>query len=263
MAIPSLYQKSLARIYEMYSKDAGKALIHLGTAGTALSTVAQSTMIAKNKDIAGKDKGFLITQEITDGAINVGLLYTLSQAVKGIADSLVETGGISLSKTNELIDKFNKYNYNRNDWLANYTNNYVKSVINSNTIDSARKQEILNKSNQNTTLFYEKIISDLENAKKFAAKPKNLASIANRGNTNKELLETVKKAQKEFIGFKNGVGVIAAIAASVLASNIIAPCCRNAVANKVQDIKKNYEPIAIKLPANVLNNATTNKAVIA
>lgn len=59
------------------------------------------------------------------------------------------------------------------------------------------------------------------------------------------------------LGFKNGVGVIAAIAASVLASNIITPICRNIVANKCQDSCKKQEkkPVYNNMPINSVFNA--------
>lgn len=184
MTTPSLYQKALAQIYKSYSHDVGKALVHMGTIGWLFSALAQVTMIATNKNIEKKEKKFLIPQEIADGAINVGLFFTISKLIKDYADNLVESGKISLETTEQILSKF------RND-------------------------------NQ--------------------TKQSSLASIANKNNktVNKELLNLLKQGQKEFHGFKNGVGVIAAIGASVLASNIITPVCRNIVANKFQDKYKN------------------------
>ena len=49
MPQPSMYQKALAEIYRLYSQDAGKALVHLGTVGTVFSAAAQTSMIAKKQ----------------------------------------------------------------------------------------------------------------------------------------------------------------------------------------------------------------------
>jgi hypothetical protein len=237
MTTPSLYQKALAQIYKSYSHDVGKALVHMGTIGWLFSALAQVTMIATNKNIEKKEKKFLIPQEIADGAINVGLFFTISKLIKDYADNLVESGKISLETTEQILSKFRNDNQTRSNWVEGIIEKYTESVKNDNTLSAIEKKNILKKSKQYRTLFYEKTIGELEKA----AKQSSLASIANKNNktVNKELLNLLKQGQKEFHGFKNGVGVIAAIGASVLASNIITPVCRNIVANKFQDKYKN------------------------
>ena len=240
MPQPSMYQKALAEIYRLYSQDAGKALVHLGTVGTVFSAAAQTSMIAKNKELDKKEKDFLMTQELADGAINVGLFYTISKAIKDYSDKLVETGMISLDSTEKILAKFRKDHHSNPVWLEQATKDYVESVKNSPFIDTFEKQNVIGKQNQYRTLFYERTIADLEKAIKADAKP-SLTRKAINPSTNKELLAALKKGQKEFLGVKNGVGVIAAIAASVLASNIITPVCRNAVANTIQAKKEKTE----------------------
>lgn len=219
MITPSTYQRGLANIYKAYSQDVGKALFHLGTAGTVLSAAAQTGMVATNKDLNKKEKAFLMNQEIADGAINVGLYYTICKLIKDKADHLLESGKIVLDKTDSIVSKLKDIPQNNRDWLKNYAHRYncdTNKVI-----------------TDYTSLFYENSIKNLEKQ----IKGNRLADFANKASQQKnaELLKLLKQGQKEFLGFKNGVGVIATIAASVLASNIIAPVCRNIVANEVKD----------------------------
>ncbi len=254
MTTPSLYQRALAQIYKSYSHDVGKALVHMGTIGWLFSALAQVTMIATNKNIEKKEKQFLIPQEIADGAINVGLFFTISKLIKDYADNLVESGKISLETTEQILSKFRNDNQTRSNWVEGILEKYTESVKNNNTLSAIEKKDILKKSKQYRTLFYEKTIGELEKS----AKSSSLAAIANKNNTtvNKELLNLLKHGQKEFHGFKNGVGVIAAIGASVLASNIITPVCRNIVANKFQDKYKkkiDRKPVYSYTPSATFN----------
>lgn len=257
MTSPSLYQQALAQIYKSYSQDVGKALVHMGTAGWLFSAIAQVAMIATNKNMDKKEKQFLIPQEIADGAINVGLFFTVSKLIKDYADKLVETGKISLKKTDAIIDRLNNTNMNNNLYIKDIADKYAQNVRNSN-IDETVKKSVLNRKSKYTSLFYEKAISELENLSTqknniFKNKTSNL--IAHKADQN--LLNALKQGQKEFLGFKNGVGVIAAIAASVLASNIITPVCRNIVANKCQDSCKKHEQKSVynNMPINPVFNA--------
>ncbi len=257
MTSPSLYQQALAQIYKSYSQDVGKALVHMGTAGWLFSAIAQVAMIATNKNMDKKEKQFLIPQEIADGAINVGLFFTVSKLIKDYADKLIETGKISLKKTDAIIDRLNNTNQSNTSYIKGISDKYTEMVQKAN-IDETLKKNILNGKDKYTSLFYEKAISELENLSKskgniFSKNANNL--IAHKADQN--LLNALKQGQKEFLGFKNGVGVIAAIAASVLASNIITPVCRNIVANKCQDSCKKQEkkPVYNNMPINPVFNA--------
>lgn len=104
MPTPSLYQKSLAQVYKLYSHDVGRALVHMGTMEWFFSSLAQVTMIAANKKIDKKEKKFLIPQEIVDGAINVG---------------------ISLETTEKILAKFRNDNQTCSNWVRGITEKYV------------------------------------------------------------------------------------------------------------------------------------------
>lgn len=227
MITPSLYQKGLAQIYKSYSQDVGKALFHLGTAGTVLSATAQTATVATNKSLNKKEKAFLMNQEIADGAINIGLYYTICKLIKDKADNLVESGKIILDKTDSIISRLNNTKQSNMDWIKREVNFLDNNTTAANSQTKLRKNY--------TSLFYENTIEKLEKQ----MNNRILASLANKASqqNNAELLKLLKQGQKEFLGFKNGIGVIAAIGASVLASNIITPICRNIVANEIKDQK--------------------------
>ena len=88
----SLFQKSLTKIWDTYSKDVGKSLIHLGAVGWIFGALAQIGALAFNKKIDKEEKNFLFPQEIADGIINVGLYYTICQGIKSFADKCVDKG---------------------------------------------------------------------------------------------------------------------------------------------------------------------------
>lgn len=237
MPDPSFYQKSLAHIYKLYSNDVGKALVHMSTIGWLFSSLAQITMIATNKNMDKKEKKFLIPQETADCVVNVGLYYTICKLIKDYTDNLVESGKISLETTEKILSKFRNDNQTCSNWVRGITEKYVEGIKSDNALSKNEINDILKKENQYRTLFYEKTIKELEKA----TNQVGLSTLTkkNCSNANKEMLNLVKKGQKEFLGFKNGVGVIAAIGASVLASNIITPVCRNIVANNFQNKYKN------------------------
>ena len=72
-------QSILSKIWHKYAEDVGISLIHLGALGWFLSSAAQLAMIITNKDIDKKEKQFLIPQEASDGAINSGDDWILSE----------------------------------------------------------------------------------------------------------------------------------------------------------------------------------------
>lgn len=100
------FQNLIEKVWGQYGDDVGKSLIHLGAVGWFFSAVAQIGMIATNKDIEKKEKKFLIPQEIADGVINVGLYYSICQAIKYIGDSLAENSVIMTQTTGKTIKRY-------------------------------------------------------------------------------------------------------------------------------------------------------------
>jgi len=97
----------LKSLWGGYSDDVGKALIHLGATGWFFSALAQIGMIATNENIDKKSKKFLIPQEITDGAINVTLYYTISQGIKHFGEFVLDKGKIITNSSADIVKKIN------------------------------------------------------------------------------------------------------------------------------------------------------------
>lgn len=207
MQQPSFFQKCLTKIWDTYSKDVGKSLIHLGAVGWLFGALAQVGALAFNKKIDKEEKNFLFPQEIADGVINVGLYYTICQGIKTFADKCVDKGKFIPKNVNEAFEKL----------LAN------KHLFST----QEQSQIFANKKNITETL---SAVTD-------SSFIKNLAPAVRDFITNE-----IKPAAAKMSGWKNGVGTLATFGASVLACNIITPYARNIVASKIQSMtgKKTY-----------------------
>ncbi len=207
MQQPSFFQKCLTKIWDTYSKDVGKSLIHLGAVGWLFGALAQVGALAFNKKIDKEEKNFLFPQEIADGVINVGLYYTICQGIKTFADKCVDKGKFIPKNVNEAFEKLlaNKHFFSTQE----------------------QSQIFANKKNITETL---SAVTD-------SSFIKNLAPAVRDFITNE-----IKPAAAKMSGWKNGVGTLATFGASVLACNIITPYARNIVASKIQSMtgKKTY-----------------------
>lgn len=186
-----IFQSALTKIMNTYSADFSKALLHTGVVGYASSSAAQVGSIILKDDTTAENKKYMIHQEITEGAVNTLLFYTVCQYVKAKTEQLINQGNILPKTTRALLDELK-----------------VKQVENvglylENLLEKSKNPEM-------TT----KIIKALEHLKVY-------------------MIPTVTTA--------------AAFGAAVLASNIIAPICRNLIAGhlhkKEQKVMRfsNYE----------------------
>lgn len=220
----------LKELWNGYSDDVGKSLIHLGATGWFFSALAQIGMIASNDNIEKKEKRFLIPQEITDGVINVTLYYTVCQGIKHVGEFIVENGKILTSEIANFMKKLE----------PNVGENYV---LNINKISNAFRSVGLVNSNSknNITDIVKGTIEYLRNENTIAISsfnrefPKIAEQIKNNFSSNVgQSIDTLKTILQNFKKFKNGIGVLTAISASVLACNIITPVFRNISANYFQ-----------------------------
>ena len=246
------YTALLSKIFNYYGQDVGKSLIHLGALGWFLSALAQVTMIIRNKDIDKKEKQFLVPQEIADGVINVGLYYTICQGIKSGCDKMLEKGHILTEKSLRTILQLKP--------TPNSCSDYIKGM---NEIFLARGFVKKNKSVGPLTNFYNGSMYMLE---LFRKKPAEVDKILDNnpmlkstfGNIRSDELikrtdRFLNRAAKEYAGFKNGMGVVAAVGASILACNLITPITRNMTASayqkrvlKRQQQIKNKTQLAVK-----------------
>ncbi len=237
-----------------YADDVGIALIHLGAAGWVLSALAQILMLAHNKDIDKKEKRFLIPQEIADGVVNVGLYYSICQIIKNIGDYMSENIQYMTQKSNDFL-KITKPDSRSN---LEFIKGFAETFRN-NGITTVKKQRQNMSAFLDGTLNYLKGKNVPENftpGADFKTAFENLA----KGRTLEQQIDLVEDVQRNFNGYKNGVGVIAAVGASILACNIITPVVRNIMANYSQKrlMRKNASAVQVEKPstANVYYNKT-------
>lgn len=190
----NLFAQGVAKAWECYSKDVGKSLIHWGSVGWVFSSLAQIFAIAINKDIEKKEKKFLIPQEMADGAVNVGLYYTITQAIKSLGDSFVESGNFIKKDTADFLNSLNTKNIPLKDFVKDERS--ISSIIN----------KLKNKC----------AFPDVDPA------------------TLNKVVSNLDTAADSFGRWKNGVGTVFTIGASVLACNVITPYCRNKIASNFQ-----------------------------
>lgn len=227
--VPNLFEKQLANVFDRYSGDVGDALIHLGAVGWLFSAAAQITMIAKNKDIDKKEKKFLIPQEVADGVINVGLYYTVCKGIKNLGNRLLENCVFITPKTNEFMNNFN----NNATSLSEFVKGVSEKINNKKVLENGFTRGRLTNFYKGSIAYIEKLVENNFNHK--YGKPLNdTFSKIKDIKTAENLKNEIETALKEFKSFKNGVGVIAAVGASVLACNLITPVARNLTANYYQ-----------------------------
>ena len=218
-------------LWHGYSDDVGKALIHLGATGWFFSALAQIGMIATNENIDKKEKKFLIPQEISDGLINVTLYYTICQGIKHTGEYVLEKGKLLTKDTADFIKKIYP------------VPNKNLSIVVEELADIYQNTKLINAKTPNS-------LTDVINGTMNYFKGENVGAISalnslypdlvrkindNFGHLNNEQnVNTVKNLLKNYNKFKNGIGVLMAVSASILACNMITPVCRNISANYFQ-----------------------------
>lgn len=226
---------ALEKIWKAYSEDIGRSLIHLGALGWLLSAAAQVTMIAKNKDIDKKEKQFLIPQEIADGVINVGLYYTICKGIKKGCEMMLENGVIMTKKSFDTIMQIKQSSQSVKDFVRGTTEYFYHSGLLKKKNSVGRLTDfyttLVNLLDKKTNSF-DDILKHNETLRETFG---YYVDIVNKNKTKK----FINRALKNFKCYKNGIGVVAAVGASVLACNVITPIGRNITANMFQsDAKK-------------------------
>ena len=216
--MPSLStaKKFMNYMFKNYSKDDGKLLVHMGALGWVFSSAAQLLVLAADKNIDKKKKKFLLPQEAADAAVNVVMYYTICDFIKKGSDWLVEKGKIL---TKEVAEELSK--------------------IKSNTHSVSKKKK-------KKKLF---TAEELKNGKltKLLDNPSGLNMF--KGCTDKEItpfMPAIKSAAEKLADYKNCMGIVAAVGASVLACNIVTPYVRNILASKYQKHLLKQEAVEVR-----------------
>ena len=213
-------------MWNHYSKDGGKLLVHMGAAGWVLSSAAQIFMLMGDKSIDKKQKKFLMPQELADAGVNVIMYYSICEFIKRGGDFLVEKGLFLSEKVAKEILNLKPSNMPElalKDWKKLFSKTELKGKLSK-----------LLKSPQNLEIF------------------KKAASTTEKNH----ITEAAKKALNVFENHKNNVGTLSAIAASVLACNIITPIVRNKLAAKMQK-KLQYNEDVETRKRQITTNITT------
>lgn len=107
-----------------YGENPGKMLVHTGTLGWILSSLAQVGAVVFNDKIPSEQKSYLIPQEIADAAVNILSFYVLTNSVKSFGSKLVSTGKLRTAKIkdflekNNILDRVGRFNFDIADPLT-------------------------------------------------------------------------------------------------------------------------------------------------
>lgn len=215
MTPPKFISDFAQYMYNAYSKDGGKLLVHLGAASWAFGAIAQIGMLLGDKTIDKDQKKFLLPQEAADAAVNVGMYYSICELIKRGGDKLVEKGKLLTDDVVKEIVKIKPTsmgNIDLKDWQKVFTQSELRG-----------------------------------NLTELLAKAQELDIIKNASpEDKKEMLKAAKSALKNLEIHKNNVGIVSAIGASILACNVITPIVRNEIASKVQKNLQHKEAVEIR-----------------
>ena len=195
MSTPKFVTDFVNYMFKNYSKDAGKLLVHMGALGTVFGAISQLCVVAFDKNIDKKKKKFLLPQEAADAGVNIFMFYTVCDLIKKGSDKIVEKGAFL---TQEVADAIKKIKPNAASWKDVFTKTELKTKL-TELLSNPSRLNVFN--GQTMTPAQQTAVND-----------------------------ALAKLEKH----KNNCGVVAAIAASVLASNIITPYLRNIFAAKYQ-----------------------------
>lgn len=207
----NLFSTFKESVFDTYAKDSGKLLVHTGALGWLFSSLAQVTIVASDQNISKKDKKFLVPQEICDGVTNVFLYYTVSKLVKDSGDWCINKGYLITDDVENVLRALKPQ--------INTCRSALKGIAES--LESSPDASVRKLTKKPVELLFKKI--DLVDSYK------NMTPIQQA-----EIKKLIETAEKNLGNFKNGVGTVTAIAASILASNILTPFARNKMASLYQ-----------------------------
>ena len=197
----SLFERVKANLFENYSKDAGKMLLHTGTLAWTTSAIAQIFGIINNDKISKDQKKFLVPQEIADAAINILSFYMVTDTIQNFTKKMASKGKI-------ISPAIKKFCEDHGIKIGEKTTDIGKSILSS--VDEY----------------------------KAAIKVNETENIAMIGSKKEELTQKIQKLNefydKTYSPFENGLKIVGNIVGAVLSSNIITPLFRNPIASMKQ-----------------------------
>lgn len=104
--MPKIFESLLEWVAKNFRKDASKMLIFTGVAGWSLSSLAQICGIVFNQEIPKEQKLFLIPQELSDAAVNIGSFFLVTQMAKKTVSKMFSTGKLAPKQVRAYLDKY-------------------------------------------------------------------------------------------------------------------------------------------------------------
>lgn len=92
MTESSFVKTVVTKAYTNFSQNPGNFLLWSGSIGWVASCISQLVAISNNDKLTGKQKKFLIPQEITDGVVNTLLFAAFTRSFTKIGEKLVHNG---------------------------------------------------------------------------------------------------------------------------------------------------------------------------
>ena len=165
MQTPKFMQNFCQYMFDYYSKDGGKLLVHMGALGTLFGSVAQLMAVATDKKLDKDQKKFLLPQEGADAVVSVFMTYTVCDLIKKLGDKIVESGKLL---TDEVADKIIKIKpdiaANINEWKKIITPDDLKKFKLSQLLKEPKLIKAFQNYDENATIIISThLISDVEN----------------------------------------------------------------------------------------------------
>jgi len=106
-AMAENWSKFKVHMLKNYGENPGTMLVHTGTLGWILSSLAQVGAVVFNDKISPEQKSFLIPQEIADAGVNILSFYLLTNSMKSLGAKLVSTGKLRTPTIRKFLENNN------------------------------------------------------------------------------------------------------------------------------------------------------------
>ena len=102
-ALSNIFDSSKNWMFEHYGENPGKMLVHTGTVGWILSSLAQISAIVTNDKYTKEQKMFMVPQEMADATINILSFYAFTNGIKKLTTKFLKTGKLRNKVTEDIL----------------------------------------------------------------------------------------------------------------------------------------------------------------
>ena len=102
-SLSNIFNSAKNWMFEHYGENPGKMLVHTGTVGWILSSLAQISAIVTNDKYTKEDKMFMIPQEMADATINILSFYAFTNGIKKLTTKFLKTGKLRNKVTEDIL----------------------------------------------------------------------------------------------------------------------------------------------------------------